>query len=39
MAGLADTMTLNPAVLLAVLAVWITLPLALAALAFSRREL
>jgi Cu-processing system permease protein len=39
MAGLADTMTLNPAALLAVLAVWITLPLALAALAFSRREL
>jgi Cu-processing system permease protein len=39
MAGLADTMTLNPAALLAVLAVWATLPLALAAVAFSRREL
>jgi Cu-processing system permease protein len=39
MAGLADTMTLNPGVLLAVLIAWATLPLALAALAFSRREL
>lgn len=39
MAGLADTMTLNPGVLLAVLAAWAALPLALAALAFSRREL
>jgi ABC-type transport system involved in multi-copper enzyme maturation permease subunit len=39
MVGLADTMTLNPGVLLAVLAAWATLPLALAAFVFSRREL
>jgi Cu-processing system permease protein len=39
MAGLADTMTLRPEILLAVLAVWAALPLALAAFAFSRREL
>jgi Cu-processing system permease protein len=39
MAGLADTMTLNAPVLLAALIAWAALPLALATLAFSRREL
>jgi Cu-processing system permease protein len=39
MAGLADTMSLNTGVLLIALAVWAIVPLALAALAFSRREL
>ena len=39
MAGLADTMTLNPEILLMVLAAWAALPLALAAFVFSRREL
>ena len=39
MAGLADTITLNAWTLLAVLAAWTALPLALATLAFSRREL
>jgi Cu-processing system permease protein len=39
MAGLADTVTLNPEVLLAMLAAWAIVPLTLAALAFSRREL
>lgn len=39
MAGLADTMTLNPEILLMALAVWAALPLALAAFVFSRREL
>lgn len=39
MAGLADTMTLNPGILLTALAAWATLPLALAAFVFSRREL
>jgi Cu-processing system permease protein len=39
MAGLADTMTLNPGILLMALAVWAALPLALAAFVFSRREL
>jgi Cu-processing system permease protein len=39
MAGLADTMTLNPGILLMALAAWATLPLALAAFVFSRREL
>jgi Cu-processing system permease protein len=38
MAGLADTVTLKPGVLLMVLAAWSALPLALAAFAFSRRE-
>jgi Cu-processing system permease protein len=39
MAGLADTMSLNPPVLLFALLVWALLPLGLAAFAFSRREL
>ncbi len=39
MAGLAGTTTLSTATLLSALALWIVLPLALAALAFSRREL
>jgi Cu-processing system permease protein len=39
MAGLADTMTLDPWLLLSALGAWILLPLSLAALAFSRREL
>ena len=39
MAGLADTMTLNPEILLMTLAAWAALPLALAAFVFSRREL
>ena len=39
MAGLADTMTLNPGILLMALAAWAALPLALAAFVFSRREL
>src|SRR5262245_49990901 len=39
MAGLADTMSLNTGVLLIALAFWVIVPLALAALAFSRREL
>jgi Cu-processing system permease protein len=39
MAGLADTMTLNPGILLMALAAWAALPLALAAFVLSRREL
>lgn len=39
MAGLADTMTLDTPILLAALTAWAMLPLALAAFAFSRREL
>jgi Cu-processing system permease protein len=39
MAGVAKGAALGPAVLLATLAAWILVPLALAALAFSRREL
>ena len=39
MAGVAQTTTLGPSVLLAALAAWAILPLGLAALAFSRREL
>jgi Cu-processing system permease protein len=39
MAGLADTMTLNPGILLMALAAWAMVPLALAAFVFSRREL
>jgi Cu-processing system permease protein len=39
MAGLADTMTLNPGILLMALAAWAAFPLALAAFVFSRREL
>ncbi|WP_186420267.1 ABC transporter permease subunit [Bosea sp. CS1GBMeth4] len=39
MAGVAQTATLSPPVLLAALAAWALVPLALAALAFSRREL
>jgi Cu-processing system permease protein len=39
MAGLADAVTLNPLVLLIALLAWALLPLGLAALAFSRREL
>jgi Cu-processing system permease protein len=39
MAGLAESVTLAPSMLLAVLVGWTLLPLALAALAFSRREL
>lgn len=39
MAGLAETMTLGPSLLLAALVMWALLPLGLAALAFSRREL
>jgi Cu-processing system permease protein len=39
MAGLADAVTLNPFVLLVALLAWALLPLGLAAIAFSRREL
>jgi Cu-processing system permease protein len=39
MAGVAQIATLNPSVLLAALAAWALIPLGLAALAFSRREL
>ncbi|MBD2749672.1 ABC transporter permease [Microvirga sp. BT688] len=39
MAGIAQTATLSPTVLLAALAAWTLVPLALAAIAFSRREL
>jgi Cu-processing system permease protein len=39
MAGVAQTTTLGPSILLAALAAWALLPLGLAALAFSRREL
>ena len=39
MAGVAQTTTLGPSALLAALAAWALLPLGLAALAFSRREL
>jgi Cu-processing system permease protein len=39
MAGVAQTTMLGPSVLLAALAAWAILPLGLAALAFSRREL
>ncbi|CAN1721634.1 putative ABC transporter permease protein NosY [Hyphomicrobium sp. 1Nfss2.1] len=39
MAGLAETMTLGPLLLLAALLTWALLPLGLAVLAFSRREL
>jgi Cu-processing system permease protein len=39
MAGLADAITLNPFVLLVALLSWALLPLGLAAIAFSRREL
>lgn len=39
MAGLADAITLNPFVLLVALLAWVLLPLGLAAIAFSRREL
>jgi Cu-processing system permease protein len=39
MAGIAQTATLSPTVLLAALAAWTLVPLALAAVAFSRREL
>ena len=39
MAGVAQTATLSPSALLAALAAWALVPLALAALAFSRREL
>jgi Cu-processing system permease protein len=39
MAGVAQTATLGPSTLLAALAAWALVPLALAALAFSRREL
>jgi Cu-processing system permease protein len=39
MAGLADAVTLNPFVLLVALLSWALLPLGLAAIAFSRREL
>ncbi|PZR87197.1 MAG: hypothetical protein DI537_26760 [Stutzerimonas stutzeri] len=39
MAGVAQTSTLGPHVLLAALATWALVPLALAAIAFSRREL
>jgi Cu-processing system permease protein len=39
MAGVAQTATLSPAALLAALAAWALVPLGLAALAFSRREL
>ena len=39
MAGLAGSIALSPAMLLAALAAWALLPLALAVLAFSRREL
>jgi Cu-processing system permease protein len=39
MAGLADSMKLSASMLLGALAAWAVLPLALAAIAFSRREL
>jgi len=39
MAGLAGNVTLDPVLLLAVLVAWAVLPLALASLAFARREL
>jgi Cu-processing system permease protein len=39
MAGLADSMTVSTSALLAMLAAWAAVPLAVAALAFSRREL
>jgi Cu-processing system permease protein len=39
MAGVAQTATLSPSALLAALAAWALIPLGLAALAFSRREL
>lgn len=39
MAGVAQSATLNPSVLLAALVAWALIPLGLAALAFSRREL
>jgi Cu-processing system permease protein len=39
MAGVAQTATLSPSALLAALAAWTLVPLGLAALAFSRREL
>jgi Cu-processing system permease protein len=39
MAGIAQTATLGPYPLLAALAAWTLVPLGLAALAFSRREL
>ena len=39
MAGVSQNATLNPSILLAALAVWVLLPLGLAAFAFSRREL
>ena len=39
MAGVAQTVTLTPPLLLAALAAWALIPLGLAALAFSRREL
>jgi Cu-processing system permease protein len=39
MAGVAQTATLSPSALLAALAAWALVPLGLAALAFSRREL
>ncbi len=39
MAGVAQNATLSPSILIAALAVWALVPLGLAALAFSRREL
>lgn len=39
MSGLADTITLSPLMLLATLAVWTLVPMALATFVFSRREL
>ena len=39
MAGVANSMTLSPVMLLAALTAWAFVPLALAAVAFSRREL
>jgi Cu-processing system permease protein len=39
MAGIAQNATLSPTILLAALAAWALIPLGLAALAFSRREL
>ena len=39
MAGLSDSVTLHPRLLLGALLVWILVPLAIAATAFSRREL
>jgi Cu-processing system permease protein len=39
MAGLAGAIAVGPATLLAALAAWALIPLALAVLAFSRREL